>query len=217
MGIEFKQIKKDNSIINSQIDAEYESSSVFRDAFSEFMGITPIKAKHMAKELILKAEWINTILGPMIAISDQEELYLLEFTNKRGLAKEIEKLRKKTAIIPGNTKPISMIKQELELYFAGKLKVFKTPLHIMGSPFQNKAWNALMKIPYGHTRSYLEQAKITGNEKAFRAVANANGANQLAVVIPCHRIINNNGDLGGYGGGIEKKQWLLHHEKQNSK
>ena len=162
-------------------------------------------------------EEIHTPLGIMVAISDQDTLYLLEFANKQRLQKEIEKLKKNKEIIPGITKPIAMIKKELELYFIGKLKVFKTPLHIIGSPFQKKAWDALMKTPYGQTRSYLEQAKIIGNEKAFRAIANANGANQLAIVIPCHRIINNNGDLGGYGGGIEKKQWLLQHEKQHSK
>ena len=71
-----------------------------------------------------------------------------------------------------------------------------------------------MRIPYGQTRSYMGQAEAIGKATAYRAVANANGANQLAIVIPCHRIINSNGDLGGYGGGITRKQWLIEHEKK---
>jgi O-6-methylguanine DNA methyltransferase len=73
-----------------------------------------------------------------------------------------------------------------------------------------------MHIPYAQTRSYLEQAVAIGKQTAYRAVANANGANQIAIVIPCHRIINNNGDLGGYGGGLIRKKWLIEHEKRSS-
>ncbi len=213
MGIAFKQIRKGTTIIESQLNAGYESGSGFRDAFSKIMGMPPSRSNKSL--LILKASWIDTKLGPMIAIADDVGLYLLEFTDRRGLEKEIEKLRERkgAAIIPGATVPISMIEKELELYFSGNLKQFKTPLHLLGSEFQKKAWKALIQIPYGQTKSYLEQAKITGNDKAFRAVANANGANQLAIIIPCHRIINSNGDLGGYGGGIVRKQWLIDHER----
>lgn len=86
----------------------------------------------------------------------------------------------------------------------------------MGSPFQKLVWEELISIPYGQTRTYAEQAAAIGKYKAYRAVANANGANQIAIVIPCHRIINSNGDIGGYGGGITRKQWLINHEKQRS-
>jgi len=215
MGIAYKQIRQGSSVINSGLDVGYESGSGFRDAFSKIIGTAPSKAQGHS-QLILKASWIDTLLGPMIAIGDDESLYLLEFADRRGIMKEIEQLRlkKKVAIIPGDTNPINMIKQELELYFLGKLKEFKTPLHLMGSEFQKKAWHALMQIPYGQTRSYLQQARAISNEKAFRAVANANGANQLAIIIPCHRIINHNGDLGGYGGGIMRKEWLINHEKK---
>ena len=101
---------------------------------------------------------------------------------------------------------------KLKSYFEGKLKKFETPLFLLGSPFQKKVWQALLKIPYGTTRSYAAQAVSMSEPKATRAVANANGANQLAIVIPCHRIINSNGALGGYGGGIARKEWLLQHE-----
>jgi O-6-methylguanine DNA methyltransferase len=81
-----------------------------------------------------------------------------------------------------------------------------------GSPFQKLVWNELLNIPYGETRSYLEEANAIGKPTSYRAVANANGANKLAIIIPCHRIINNNGEIGGYGGGIARKKWLLEHE-----
>ena len=216
MGLAFQQIRQGGTVIDSQLELGYESASGFRDAFSKIMGMVPSKAT-TSETVVLKASWVDTLLGPMLAIADNEKLYLLEFADRRGLEKEIETLRKrhKAAIIPGETSAITTIKKELADYFSGKLKVFQTPLHIVGSTFQKQAWQALQKIPYGETRSYLTQAKVIGNEKAFRAVANANGANQFAIVIPCHRIIQHNGDLGGYGGGKARKEWLILHEKQN--
>lgn len=167
--------------------------------------------------MILKASSLDTPLGLMIAISDNESLYLLAFADGRGLAREMKKLasEQNARIISEETaKPIAMIKQELDCYFSGSLKTFKTPLRMIGSDFQKKAWHALMQIPYGQTSSYLAQAKTTGHERAYRAVANANGANPFSIVIPCHRIINSNGNLGGYGGGRARKQWLINHERQ---
>jgi AraC family transcriptional regulator of adaptative response/methylated-DNA-[protein]-cysteine methyltransferase len=168
---------------------------------------------------ILKARWLDTRLGPMIAISDDNALYLLEFVDRRGLEREVERLRKKTksAIIPGDTDPIRLIEKELGLYFDGKLQEFKTPLFFLGSPFQKQVWDVLKRIPYGKTCAYLDIAKSVGKPSAFRAVAQANGANQIALVIPCHRVINTNGDLGGYGGGLTRKKWLITHEKRNTK
>ncbi len=213
MGLAMKQIRSGHAVIDAQLLAGYESSSGFRDAFSRTMGSAPTQSSN----LILKAAWIDTQLGPMIAIADDMELYLLEFADRRGLEREIERLRKrmKAAIIPGETPVIKKITKELMDYFNGKNADFKTPLKLMGSDFQKSVWAALRKIPPGETRSYLDTAKAVGKPTAFRAVANANGANQLAIIIPCHRVINNNGELGGYGGGISRKQWLIDHEKKH--
>lgn len=213
IGLAMQHIRSGESVINAQIDVSYDSSSGFRDAFSKIMGTPPMKAHQ--KINILKAAWLDTRLGPMIAIADDNALYLLEFLDRRGLEREIERLRQRTqsAIIPGKTSPIQSIEQELTAYFDGKLMTFKTPLFLLGSPFQKSVWNALCQIPYGTTKSYAEQAQAIGKPTASRAVANANGANQLAIVIPCHRIITSQGDLGGYGGGIARKKWLLQHEK----
>lgn len=167
---------------------------------------------------ILKTSQLDTPLGPMIAIADEEALYLLEFEECRGLEREIERLQKnlQASIIPGRTAPISAIESELIDYFNGTLKEFKTALSFLGSPFQQLVWEELKKIPFGETRSYLEIATAIGKPSAVRAVAQANGANQIAIVIPCHRVINTNGQLGGYAGGLSRKQWLIAHEKQGA-
>ncbi len=216
MGLAIKQIREGNSVIDVQLSTGYESSSGFRDAFSRIMGAAPTLVD---SKRIFKAAWLDTILGPMIAIADDDGLYLLEFVDRRGLELEVERLRKKmkAAIIPGETAIIKNIKMELAHYFEGKNLFFETPIHLVGSPFQKRVWKTLRKIPPGETRSYLDIAKLLDQPTAFRAVAKANGANQLAILIPCHRVINTNGGLGGYGGGITRKQWLLDHEHKKKK
>ncbi len=165
---------------------------------------------------MLKSAKLETPLGPMLAISDDSMLYFLAFAHRTNLAKEIAHLEKRTGftIIPGTTAPIQSIKSELHQYFAGTLITFKTPLFIAtGTPFQQQVWQELQKIPCGHTCSYQSIAHALGKPKAYRAVARANSANQLAIIIPCHRVINTNGQLCGYSGGIERKHWLITHEK----
>ena len=103
----------------------------------------------------------------------------------------------------------------LREYFNGKRKVFDLPLLMLGTEFQKKAWNALLTIPYGQTRSYKEQAEIMGI-KAYRAVGAANGENPVSIVVPCHRVIGSDGSLVGYGGGLDTKQALLDLEKKYS-
>jgi AraC family transcriptional regulator of adaptative response/methylated-DNA-[protein]-cysteine methyltransferase len=210
MGLAMREIRKGRSIIQAQLSAGYESSSGFRDAFSKIMGRAPKKSQ----QHLLQAAWLDSPLGPMLAVADEAHLYLLEFVERRGLEREIERLRLRlnTAIVPGMTEPLRLITSELRSYFQGELQTFTTPLFLLGSPFQKRVWNELLHIPYGTTKSYAAQAVAMGEPKATRAVANANGANQLAIVIPCHRIISSNGALGGYGGGVARKMWLLEHE-----
>ncbi len=97
-------------------------------------------------------------------------------------------------------------------YFNGELRQFELPLHQPGTPFQQDVWNLLATIPYGKTISYMDLAKKTGDTKATRAVANANGKNNIAIIIPCHRVIGSNKELTGYAGGLWRKKWLLEHE-----
>ncbi len=212
IGMAMTHIRAGKTVIDAQVTSGYESGSGFRDAVTRIIGSAPSLAGEVQ---ILRASWIDTRLGPMIAIADDEALYLLEFVDRRGLEREIEKLRTRTksAIIPGCTPPISQIERELADYFAGQLRAFRTPVACVGTDFQQLVWNALQQIPSGETRSYSQIAACIGNPSAVRAVARANGANQLAIVIPCHRVIGANGDLTGYAGGLTRKKWLINHEK----
>jgi len=171
--------------------------------------------KPEAKTTLLKTAELDTPLGPMVVIADEDGLYLLEFHDQGRLERQIEQLRKRKSatIIPGKTAAFKSIEKELKQYFSGKLLAFKTPVHLIGSEFQINVWRALQKIPMGKTYSYADQAKAIGKPTAFRAVANANGMNPLGIIIPCHRVINTNGELGGYAGGLERKEWLLKHEQ----
>ncbi len=165
--------------------------------------------------MTLHSSHIDTPLGAMLAIADEQALYLLEFTDSRDFEREIERLKEKAhaEIVLGRTVIISSIERELQHYFDGTLQEFKTPVAFLGTPFQNAVWTMLQKIPFGQTGSYGQVARAIGMPTAFRAVANANGSNRLAIITPCHRIIKSNGDLCGYNSGLARKQWLINHEK----
>ncbi len=104
---------------------------------------------------------------------------------------------------------LNKAKQQLGKYFKGKLSAFDVPLEVNGTLFQKKVWKALSKIPFGKTASYKDIAVMIGNPKACRAVGTANGKNPLCIVVPCHRVIGNDGSIGGYTGGLSKKRYLL--------
>lgn len=157
---------------------------------------------------------IQTPLGDLMAIGDDEALYFLGFTDQRHLSREVSKIIRKTKrpLKEGNARTLISIRSELEAYFQGSLQEFKTPLMFLGTAFQNAVWTELKRTPYSGTRSYLDESISIGRPKSYRAVANANGANPFVIVIPCHRIIAADGTLGGYGGGLHRKEWLLAHE-----
>lgn len=104
-------------------------------------------------------------------------------------------------------------RRQLDAYFAGALRSFDLPLDLQGTPFQLQVWRALLEIPYGETVSYGEQARRIGNPKGVRAVGLANGRNPISIIVPCHRVIGKNGSLTGYGGGLDRKRFLLELEK----
>ncbi|MCL4156387.1 UNVERIFIED_CONTAM: hypothetical protein GTU68_053483, partial [Idotea baltica] len=124
--------------------------------------------------------------------------------------------RLNAVILPGNNPHLSQLELELKEYFNGYRKKFTVALHTPGTDFQKKAWKALGDIPYGETRSYQQQAIRIDNPTAVRAVASANGFNRISIIIPCHRVIGKDGSLTGYGGGLEKKKWLLDFERANA-
>lgn len=109
------------------------------------------------------------------------------------------------------------VREQLAAYFAGELQTFDVKLDATGTPFQRTVWHALLDIPFGVTESYGALAKRIGHDNASRAVGLANGHNPIGIIVPCHRVIGANGSLTGYGGGLERKQWLLHHERKFAK
>ncbi len=201
------------SVIEAQLEAGYESDGGFRSAVAHLVGDCPAQLK--GREL-LKADWIETPIGAMLAVADPRALHLLEFFDRKALPTELSRLRVRTrsSISFGRVAPIIQIEAELRAYFDARSATFSTILARPGSAFTQRVWQELVAIPPGVTRSYAELAAMLGHPSATRAVARANGANQVAIVIPCHRVIGSDGSLTGYGGGLWRKQWLIEHERK---
>jgi methylated-DNA-[protein]-cysteine S-methyltransferase len=146
-------------------------------------------------------------VGPLLLAGDRDALHVLSF----GVG---SRLREIDASWQPDTKGVLKdVRKELDRYFAGRLQQFSTPVAFRGTPFQKTVWQELQRIPYGETISYLELAKRIDNQKAVRAVGMANGANPVAIIVPCHRVIGSNGSLTGFGGGLPTKRALLELEK----
>lgn len=190
----------------------FESASGFQDAFAKMFG-TPIGRGRSLS--LLKADWINTPLGAMVAVADDAGLRLLEFVDRRAIEKQVGRIRRRLAgaIVPGPHAILNQIRRELEAYFDGRSVRFRTPLAPVGSDFQLAVWRRLREIPAGQTKSYAELAEALDRPGASRAIGRANGTNAIAIVIPCHRVIASDGSLCGYGGGMWRKRWLLDHER----
>jgi AraC family transcriptional regulator of adaptative response/methylated-DNA-[protein]-cysteine methyltransferase len=200
------------STLDAALDAGFDSYSGFRDAFARVFGTAPGRARG---ETLLVARWLETPLGPMLAVAGDAGLQLLEFVDRRALETELQALRRKlgSAIVPGDHPILDRATAQLAEYFAGTRQEFDLPVMQPGSDFQLRVWGALCGIPYGATRSYAEVARTVGAPAAVRAIGTTNGRNQVAIVVPCHRVIRSDGSLCGYGGGRWRKQWLLDHER----
>ena len=200
------------SVIDAQLDAGFESPSAFRAAFAKLMGVAP---GSFAGDALLRADHIKTPLGDMIAVCDKRALHLLEFADRKALPTEMQRLHKtaKGSLGIGRFETHDQIAAELDAFFAKTCDQFTTPLVLHGTEFTRDVWKTLRTIRAGETRSYSAVAAEMGAPHATRAVARANGANQIAIVIPCHRVIGADGSLTGYGGGLWRKQRLIDLEK----
>jgi len=158
-------------------------------------------------------------LGEMIAGATSKGICFLEWYDRSSVEKILNRVAKryKTELQPGNNVHLDLLERELDNYFKGELKDFTVPIDVTGTAFEMAAWKQLLKIPYGETRSYGQLAGFLGKPKASRAVGRANGANYLSIVIPCHRVIETNGKLGGYGGKLWRKKRLLELENNQAK
>ena len=192
--------------------AGFESASGFRDAFAKLLGRSPA---HFSGRERLKAAWLDTPLGAMIAVCDRASLHLLEFVDRRALPREMSRLQQavKGDLGIGRFETTDRIESELVDFFERRSARFETPITMHGTAFTKSVWDALRRIPAGATRSYGDIAKAIGRPTATRAVARANGANQIAIVVPCHRVIGADGSLTGYGGGVWRKPKLIELER----
>ena len=204
------------NVTTTAMDSGYDSLSGFHSAFRNVTGLSPLQSRNQS---IITLSQFTTPLGPMYAGASDKGLCFLEFTDRKMIDGQIEMLQQqmKARFVSGKSEILDQIEKQLEEYFSGSRRDFDIPLDVTGTDFQKKAWDALLKIPYGETRSYQQQADRIGNPKAVRAIASANAKNHIAIVIPCHRVIAKDGGLAGFGGGIWRKKFLLDLEGAENK
>ncbi len=145
-------------------------------------------------------------IGELLLVATEKGLEEVRFPSK-------QKKKRPDSDWTHDTPYLSEVMEQLTAYFAGQLKIFTLQLNPTGTPFQKKVWKELQKIPYGKTASYEDIAQGINSPKACRAVGGANGKNPIPIIIPCHRIIGKDGSLTGFGGGLDLKEYLLHHEQ----
>jgi AraC family transcriptional regulator of adaptative response/methylated-DNA-[protein]-cysteine methyltransferase len=186
----------------------YESHSGFREAFARLFGGAPGGSR--AGDCVV-TDLIESPVGTLIAGATKDGVCLLEFPDETRVRAQIDALKRHidAPLVPGQHPHLEHLRAELGEYFAGDRTAFSVPLVAAGTPFQRRVWDALHTIPYGETRTYSELAANLGDANARRAVGSANGKNRIAILIPCHRVIDAGGGMGGYGGGVWRKKLLL--------
>jgi O-6-methylguanine DNA methyltransferase len=169
----------------------------------------------MREGATVSVDVIDSPVGALMIGATENAVCMLEFVDRASLGPRLDSLKRRFAesIEIGSNASLAALRMQLGDYFAGTRRTFEVPLSYPGTPFQEKVWSALLNIPFGQTWSYLEVAKRIGDPGATRAVGMANGMNPLAILIPCHRVVNAGGELGGYGGGAWRKRILLDLEK----
>ena len=214
LGAALRQLKRGEPLDTIALDHGYESLSGFRDAFSKAFGASPRKANGTC----VVVSWVESPVRPLLLGATDAGLCALEFVGRDDLAGQMEGLRQslRMPVVPGTHPHLERAEKELAEYFAGTRREFTVPLHPIGTPFQRAVWDRLLEIPYGQTCSYEDLARaVKKSPSACRAVGQANGRNRIVVLIPCHRVVNKDGSLGGYGGGLWRKRFLLELERKH--
>lgn len=167
---------------------------------------------------MISLKLIDTPVGKMRIGATDEGICLFDFQYRKSIESIMARIENLCGdkFAEGEHPHFKTLEAQMAEYFTGTRKDFDIPLHLLGTPFQKSVWMGLLQIPYAETRSYKQQSIFLGNEKAIRAVAGANGENGIAIIVPCHRVIGENGSLTGYGGGLPRKKWLLDHERKHS-
>lgn len=212
LGQAFARLREGTPIDEVVFDHGFESHSGFREAFEHLFGITP--GRTSGRDVIV-ASLLQTPLGPMVAAAAEAGLCFLEFSDRRMLQAQLQTVsrRLKLRVVPGDHPHIAHLREELKAYFDGDLRDFSVPLFTPGTPFQERVWHELRKIPHGETITYETLAARAGKPAAIRAAGHANGLNRICLLVPCHRVVNKDGNLCGYGGGLWRKRLLLELER----
>jgi len=208
----FTALSNGDRVIDAQLEAGFESGAAFRTAFAKMVVGKPSAFSDTA---LLRADWFQTKLGPMVAVADNTHLHLLEFADRKALPAELSRLQKAAGEIGfGTTEPLERTKAELTEYFDCQRAAFTVPLALHGTTFTKSVWQALMAVPAGEIQTYTGLGQKIGRPTATRAVARANGANQISILIPCQRVIGADGNLTGYGRVLWRKRKLIDLELQ---
>ncbi len=209
----FSQLREGAPVDEATFGSGYESHSGFREAFARAFGAAPGQSRQAGERVVM--DWFDSPLGTLLAGARDDGLCLLHFTDGRDLERTLEETRRRfgCGVVPGEHPVLDQARAELEEYFAGRRKDFAVPLAARGTPFQERVWRELRVIPYGQTIAYDQLARRIEQPTAQRAVARANGANRICILIPCHRVIGKDGTLTGYGGGLWRKRLLLELER----
>lgn len=194
------------------LDAGFESESGFRAAFVRLFGEPPSRAHHQE---VLSVAHLASPIGSLFGAATSERVCMLEFVERKSIEGQVQALKRHFdgPILPGTNDLLERLRSQLAEYFAGARTRFDLPLAVVGTPFQEAVWHELARIPYGETRSYEDVARAIGRPTACRAVGMANGRNRLAILLPCHRVVEKSGALRGYAGGLWRKQRLLDLER----
>ena len=195
------------------MDVGFESTSGFRDAFGRIFGVPPGRARGTQ---CVVGSLLSSPLGSLVAAATTHGLCLLEFADRNTLVSASRALQRRTQgpVVPGRNAHVEQLAAQLDEYFRGLRVGFDVPLDVRATEFQRLVWDELLRIPCGETRSYEDVAIAIGRPRAQRAVGRANGSNPVAILVPCHRVVQKNGQLRGYAGGLWRKRWLLDHETQ---
>ena len=219
-GMTFQEFTRNRRLANSHetlrhdtldaaiLESGYDSHSGFREAFAKLFGDPPGKARDTD---CVRLAWLSSPVGPIIAGATSQGVCLLEFSSTADLPTQFESLgqRLRAPLAPGTNEHIQRLEEELAQYWDGRRRTFTIPLVYAGTPFQRQVWESLLEIPYGELRSYRQIAERVGAPKASRAVGSANGRNRICILIPCQRVVNHDGQLGGYASGLHRKRFLL--------
>lgn len=192
-------------------------SNLINNLIDSYKDITAYSMSDLQGKTLISMALLTTPIGPMFVCATDKGVCLLEFFNRKDMTGQLNRLEAliNGVIVIAENEYTLAVKKQLDQYFIGERHQFELPLFIPGTQFQQQVWQCLTTIDYGTTSSYQQQAENLGNPKAIRAMASANGRNRLAIIIPCHRVIGKDGSLTGYAGGLERKQWLLDHEKKH--